>query len=192
MLRRCTFLFACLVLTLAILPAGAREWSAGLYSFPSGHGIQVQTMDENEKEMDTFIISTDLYGMASGRTSDVGVRLGYTHDYVLGRLEAEDFSMKFHAGAGLLTGYVHDHENGIFLGTKDPLNKEMGFIAALSCSMGLRFDFFARKVSIDLGLSANPGVHLRMDKDNGSLYLSFYKNGIYQILFPKISIMYRF
>lgn len=192
MLRRCTFLFSCLILTLAYLPAGAREWSAGLYSFPAGHGIQVQTMDDKEEEMDTFIISTDLYGITSGRTADVGFRLSYTHDYVLGRLEAEDFSMKFHAGAGLLAGYVHDHENGIFLGTIEPLKKEMGVVAALSCSLGLRFDFFARRVAIDLGLSANPGVHLRMDRENGSLYLSFYKNGIYQILFPKISIMYRF
>ena len=74
---------------------------------------------------------------------------------------------------------------------KKALQKEMGVMAALSGSIGLRFDF-TRNAAIDFGLSANPGVHLRMDRENGSMYLSFYRNGLFHALLPHISIMYRF
>ena len=73
----------------------------------------------------------------------------------------------------------------------EDLQKEMGIVAALSCSIGLRLDF-ARNVAIDFGFAANPGVHLRLDEENGSIYLSFYKNGIFHAILPQISIMYRF
>lgn len=192
MLRGCVLFLLCLSAALAEQQAAAREVSAGLSSSPSGFGVMMQIMNHEGSEMDILNISTDMYGVVSGRTGDIGFRLGYTHDYIIRRFEHEDFDMNIHVGAGLQTGLVHDHESGFFFGNRNPLEKEMGIIAALSCSAGLRFDFYARRVAIDLGLSANPGVHLRMDKDNGSFYLSFYKNGIFQILYPKISILYRF
>ena len=99
--------------------------------------------------------------------------------------------MKFHLGAGFMTGFAHDNELGLFMNSDEPLANEMGIIAALSCTIGLRFDF-DRPFAIDLGLTANPGVHLRMDKENGSMYLSFYKNGIFGAVLPHISLMYRF
>lgn len=190
MLRRCTISVAFIFLALA-QHAGAREWSAGLVSSPSGCGILAQSFNSRGNEIDILSITTDFYGLLSGRTDDLGIRFGYTHDYIITQYEGNGFSMKLHAGAGMLTGYVHDHENGLFIGAGRPLEKEMGIVAALSCSFGLRFDFF-RRVALDLGFSANPGVHLRMDRENGSMYLAFYKNGIYQIMFPRISIMYRF
>ncbi len=192
MLKRCIIFVLCLTAAFAEQQSAAKEVSAGLSSSPTGYGVMIHIMNPEGSELDILNISTDLYGLVSGRTDDIGFRLGYSHDYVINRFEYADFSMDIHAGAGLLTGFVHDHESGIFFGNRNPLEKEMGLIAALSCSAGLRFDFFARKVAIDLGFSANPGVHIRMDKENGSIYMSFYKNGIYQILYPKISIMYRF
>ena len=182
----------CLALALTTPEAAAREWSAGLFSSPSGWGLQAQACDRSGTEMDIITLTADAYGLLTGRTGDLGVKLGYTHDYVLGMLETEAFLMRFHAGAGVLTGYVHDNENAFLLSSGEDLQKEMGIVAALSCSIGLRFDFFARKVGIDLGLSANPGVHLRTDRENGSIYLSFYRNGIYDIVLPRVSIMYRF
>ena len=181
----------CLALVLTTPEAAAREWSAGLFSSPSGWGLQAQACDRSGTEMDIITLTADAYGLVTGRTGDLGVKLGYTHDYIISTYEADGFTMNFHAGAGLTVGYVHDGENGSILGTGEALQKEMGVMAALSGSIGFRFDF-TRNAAIDFGLSANPGVHLRMDRENGSMYLSFYRNGLFHALLPHISIMYRF
>lgn len=186
-----TYLIACLLLASVTAAAGTKEWSAGLYSSLTGIGLQAQLPSGEGREMDIISVLADTYGLLSGCTTDIGVRLGYTHDYIISTYVADGFTMDFHAGAGLTIGYVHDGENGSILGTGEALQKEMGVMAALSGSIGLRFDF-TRKVAIDFGLSANPGVHLRMDRENGSMYLSFYRNGLFQALLPHISIMYRF
>ncbi len=186
-----TYLIACLLLASVSATAGAREWSAGLYSSPTGIGLQAQLPSGDGRETDIISVIADTYGLISGRTADIGVRVGYTHDYIISTYEADGFTMNFHAGAGLTVGYVHDGENGSILGTGEALQKEMGVMAALSGSIGLRFDF-TRNAAIDFGLSANPGVHLRMDRENGSMYLSFYRNGLFHALLPHISIMYRF
>ena len=85
----------CLALALATPEASAREWSAGLFSSPSGWGLQAQTCDRSGTEMDIITLTTDAYGLVTGRTGDLGVKLGYTHDYVLGMLETEAFLMRF-------------------------------------------------------------------------------------------------
>lgn len=191
MLRVRRLLVLSLSLLLAARPGGAREWCAGLTSTAVGSGIQAQTVNPSGEEMDIFSIVVDTYGLASGSTKEPGVRLSYTHDYVLASLQGENFLMRFHAGAGLMAGYVHDHEGGFFISSGEPLKNEMGVAAALSCSIGLKFDF-KRPVSIDFGFTANPGVHLRPDPENGAMYLSFYKNGIFHAILPHINIMYRF
>ena len=191
MTKTLLLLINCLALMLVPLSAGAREWSAGLISSPSFIGIQAQATRPDNGETDIFCIAADTYGTVTGRTEDVGIRLSYIHDYALGLLIAENFNMKFHLGAGFMTGFAHDNELGLFMSSDEPLANEMGIIAALSCTIGLRFDF-DRPFAIDLGLTANPGVHLRMDRENGSMYLSFYKNGIFGAVLPHISLMYRF
>lgn len=183
---------SCMAFTLARPSAVAREWSAGAVSSLSFVGLQARAYDHETDESDIISLTADFYGLVTGRTDDVGVKFSYVHDYVLGELVADSFIMKFHAGAGFMTGYVHDNEaGGPFLNSDKALSREMGVIAALSCTVGLRFDF-ERPVAIDIGLSANPGIHLRTDRDNGSMYLSFYKNGVFNAIFPHISLMYRF
>ena len=79
----------CLALALATPEASAREWSAGLFSSPSGWGLQAQACDRSETEIDIITLTADAYGLVTGRTGDLGVKLGYTHDYVLGMLETD-------------------------------------------------------------------------------------------------------
>ena len=121
-----TYLIACLLLASVSATAGAREWSAGLYSAPTGIGLQAQLPSGDGRETDIISVIADTYGLISGRTADIGVRVGYTHDYIISTYEADGFTMNFHAGAGLTVGYVHDGENGSILGTGEALQKEMG------------------------------------------------------------------
>lgn len=190
MLRMRHLLVLCFSLAVFAQVSEAREWCAGLTSSPVGSGIRAQ-LTNGGGELDIITVVADTYGVVTGRTSDIGIRASYTHDYVLASLRTDGFLMRFHAGAGLMAGYVHDHEGGLFISTDKDLGKGMGLAAALSCSIGLRLDF-ARNVAIDFGFAANPGVHLRLDEENGSIYLSFYKNGIFHAILPQISIMYRF
>ena len=66
-----------------------------------------------------------------------------------------------------------------------------GGVIALTGNIGVRFDF-QRRLSLDLGFSLDPGIHLRTDPRTGALLLSFYKNGIYRGYYPNLNLLYRF
>ena len=167
----------------------AKEWGVGLFSSPHAVGVQFQALGESE--IDIIGIMADLYGVIKGQTKDIGFKLGYTRDYILNEVHFQNCGMIFHLGAGAMLGYVHDKESGIFVNSNETLENNMGLMAALSCSIGLRFDFI-RPVAIDLSFAANPGIHLRRSSETGSLYLTVYKNGISQIIMPRLSVIYNF
>lgn len=167
----------------------SKDWGVGLFSSPHAVGIQLQALGESE--MDIIGITADIYGMTMGQTKDLGFKLSYTRDYILNEVHFKNCGMIFHMGAGAMLGYVHDKESGILVSSNETLQNNMGLMAALATSIGQRFDFI-RPVAIDLSFSANPGIYLRRSSETGSIYLSIYRNGISQIILPRLSIIYNF
>lgn len=174
------------------LPTLCRERGIGFLSSFTGVGVGVELPSSQSGWMHSIDICMDAYGHMTGRTSDLGVLVAYSYEHFFHTIDNGEYLILFHGGAGLAGGYVHDYESGIFR-TDDgrTLEKEMGAIASLKCSIGVRFDF-RRNVSIDFRLSALPGIHVRKDSDTGVMFISPYKRGLYHALFPQLSLMYRF
>lgn len=179
------------VLALFCCHASAQVRSVGLFSTVLGFGLTAELADDEIDQIDIITLRTDLYGVAAGRSDDMGLMLSYTHDYVLYAYEHDWFGMRLHLGAGVAAGYVHDNEGGIFVSSNLPLENPMGVAVALAGNVGLRFDFTRRAV-IDFGFSLYPGFHLRTDPESAEFYLSFYRNGVFQAIFPRVRIMYSF
>lgn len=179
------------VLLSSAMTAASRNVYAGLLNSAFGYGICTMISDAPGTEINTFSIKADTYGLLSGRTTDIGIAFSYTRDYVMRHVETGSLSADIYFGAGIMAGYVHDHESGIFSMTDRQLTRPMGIAAALACTAGARCDF-DRRISIDLRLNAAPGVHIRHDETNTAVQISLYKNGIIQTLVPSLCIMYRF
>ncbi len=169
----------------------AQNVSAGMIASFSYSGLILDITSESGHIIDRFTLCEDNYGFLTGRTNDIGVRFSYTHEYVFKSYEFEEFIGFFHAGAGAFAGYVYDHEPGSHSGAGLPLGKEMGLSLGLAASVGFCIDF-PRSISIDLSFSAYPGMHLRGDRNSGMAYISLYLNGLYQILYPRLSVIYVF
>ncbi len=170
---------------------GAQNVSVGLISSFSYSGIVLDITSESGHIINRFTLCEDNYGFLARRTNDIGVRFCYTHEYVFKSYEFEEFIAFFHAGAGMYAAYIYDHEASSLSGGGQPLDKEMGFSGGLAASIGFCIDF-PRRVSLDLSFAAHPGLHLRHDKDSGATFISLYRNGLYQILHPRISVIYNF
>ena len=181
---------SCSVLFLFTVPVKAQ--SLGLQSAFDGFGLMLQWPNSDGNETEVFSLLCDTYGVHRARTDDLGVRFSYTHNYVLYRFYNDEMELGLRLGAGVTLGYAHDNENGIFIGTQEALTQNMGFIAALCCTGGARIDFFRRRVAVDLSFCASPGVHVRRDETTGNVYVSLYKNGIYHVIYPQLTVMYRF
>lgn len=178
-----------LILSITAITARAQTLSLGLSSSLSSQGINLCLDHSLSGEMDIFNLGVDTYGLLSARTEQIGFCFTYSHQYVFSIVESEDFIARFHAGIGISTGYVHDHESGALLSEKLPLDKEMGIVAALACNAGMRFDF-ERPFAIELNFLAAPGIHIRKDSSTGFTNISFYKRGIYYALLPQISLYF--
>ena len=176
-----------------LLSAGlsARERLVGLYQSPKGVGVAAIFDTTGGREMNIFTLRTDFYGVLTGRTSDIGACLVYTHDYTFFRQDTEQYSLLLHAGAGGMAGYAHDFEKGIFGAYDRELVLNPGWSFALAGNIGLRVDF-CRRLTFDVSISLLPGVHIRMDNKTGAVLAGFYRNGVYQAFFPQFNLMYRF
>ena len=185
------FLLAALLLPLFCPQLRGQEFLLGLYSSPKGVGVSCMFESRSGKELDLITARTDFYGLLTGRTRDVGVCLSYTHDYVFYQRERRDYRLQLHAGAGGMLGYAHDFEKGFFSTYDRQLVRNPGGVAALVGNIGLRADLW-EGITLDVSLSAAPGLHLRTDTETGALLLSFYSNGVVHFFYPQINLMYRF
>ena len=164
----------------------------GLLSSLKGAGISLQIDSPSGSEVDVINLYADIYGLPTGRTSDLGVVLSYSHNYVLKTFGNSDVSAALYSGVGVSLGYVHDYEKGVFSKTHERLlEKRMGGIVCLCINGGLAVDF-ERNLTIDLSFSFNPGLHIRTESRNNSLKVSPYKLGVYQLIIPQLSLLYRF
>lgn len=168
-----------------------RELPLGLYSSPKGVGVTLILDTPDGREMNLFTLRTDFYGVLGGRTRDVGAAFTYTHDYAFLRLEDVHYGLCLHAGAGGMIGYTHDFEKGVFGAYDRALEQNPGWTGALAGNIGLRVDF-ARRLTLDVGLTILPGIHVRSDSKTGVVLVSFYRVGIYHAFYPQINLMYRF
>jgi len=169
----------------------ARERLVGLHQSPKGIGVSAIFDTSDGREMNIFTLRTDFYGVLTGRTSDIGACLVYTHDYTFFRQDREQYSLLLHAGAGGMAGYTHDFEKGVFSAYERQLVLSPGWTFALAGNVGLRVDF-RKRLSMDISLSALPGIHIRTDNKTGAVLVGFYRNGVYQAFFPQLNLMYRF
>lgn len=184
-----------ILLTTGLLCLGAnlfaQECRTGLYQSPKGAGVTLMLDSASGGETNIFTIRTDFYGFLSHRTERIGVFLTYTRDYMLYTFEGDDYSLALHAGAGVSAGYAYDYEKGFFSSFDRALARSEGGVIALTGNIGLRIDF-RRRLSLDLGFSLDPGIHLRTDADTGAVLLTFYQNGIYRGYYPNLNLMYHF
>lgn len=171
--------------------SGQDRFLLGTFHSPKGVGATAMFASPDARELDILTVRTDFYGFLSGRTRDVGASLSYTHDYRLFAWEESDCRLQVHAGAGGMLGYGHDFESGYFSATDRQLERSAGGIGALAGNIALRADF-RRRISIDIGFSVYPGVHLRTDRRTGMLLVSFYRGGVINAYLPQLNLMYRF
>ena len=190
-MRRIAHILLSTLLLLGSVPAGGQTFLAGTFHSPKGVGLSAMLDTDQGRETNILTVRTDFYGVLSGRTREIGAFLCYTHDYIFFQREAVHYDMHLHAGAGSMVGYAHDFEKGIFSSFDRELDRNAGGVLALVGNAGVRFDF-RRGLSLDISLSAAPGLHLRTDPETGAWLLSFYKNGCYHAYFPQIILMYRF
>lgn len=183
-------MLACLLLTLSCTALRGQTRLLGLFQSPKGAGLSLM-LDRDGQELDCFTLRTDFYGVLTGRTEQVGFCLTYTHDYSIFVRERERCLLTLHAGAGGTGGYVHDYEKGFLSAYDRRLERAPGWMAALTGHIGLRADFRCR-ISVGLGFSVHPGIHLRTDPGTGALIVSLYRNGIQRAYLPQINLLYRF
>ncbi len=171
--------------------ASGRERYLGAFNSSKGLGAAMLLGSSSGDGFSIVSLYADMFGVFSGRTDDVGIALSYSRDYVIYSSDLEYYSLTLHGGPGFLTGYVHDYERHFFTSEGDT-DKTMGAVAALSGNIGFLTDFYRRRISIDIGICINPGIHIRRDRNDGTVLLSLYKRGIYYGLCPQLSIYYRF
>jgi len=161
-----------------------------VFSSPKGYGISGEYDGRYDGSINNFTIYADIYGMPTARTREAGVVATFTHNYIVQTVETEFAVFDFFAGAGASTGYVHDFEAGFFRKTNRELQRERSVMVALAGDAGVHADF-GRRISLELSFTANLGIAMRRNRSNGAMLFSFYKNGVFQTLYPQISIMFR-
>ena len=160
----------------------------GVFNSIKGIGLTFhQPVDETE--FNSFTLFTEVYGIPTGRTGQVGVKFNYSRNIIFHQTDFENSLLSFYAGPGVSAGYLRDAEFGLHENHLVPLKHKPGFMLALSGTVGSHFHF-RRKLSIDISFTADLGIHLRRDETLNSIGLNLYKNGIFQALYPQVSILY--
>lgn len=165
--------------------AFAQEPSLGIYNSLKGFGIQVEL--QSEDIIHALTLNLDMYGLYMVRTDNPGIMVNYSRNHILSRKDMKDFILEWYVGPGCTAGYVYDFEKGT-----ESLEHNPGGMLALCCTGGGRFSFNAVRLTLDLSLRADCGVHLRKNETSDSNNLTFYTNGIARALYPQLSLLYRF
>lgn len=158
--------------------------SLSLYNSPKGFGASLLLPSAGDgSQILAMTVAADMYGVISGVYTDPGIRLNITR---FGLSETMG-GITFFAGPGFTIGHVRDFNRDDFVPSPDSFHGQ-GFTAALSATGGMRLSF-DRSVSLAFSLSAETGIHIRKDRETSGNVLAVYKNGLYRLLFPEISII---
>lgn len=180
-----------LLLLLTGSGASAQSRYVGIFNSMKGMGVSYISDRPSGSEMLALDLYVDMFGVFSGRTRDVGLAADIHWNYVIDYTEWEYASLTLYSGPGFLLGYVHDYEKHFFSHNVETA-KKMGAVAALSGDVGLLVDFFDKRLSLDLRLCINPGLHIRRDNNDVGWLVAMYKRGIYYAFTPQLNICYRF
>ena len=180
-----------LLLSLFWVPSAAQE-SLGVFNSPKGIGATVR-LQEKDGIFHTATAFIDIYGVATSRCSNPGLRFNVSRQYVIGRTQRGDVGMSFYAGPGATLGYVRDHDKGFGIDLVSLFSDNEGFVAAISGDAGCRFDF-GGMVSLDLSFASDLGVHIRKNEKEWEYFapsVSIYNNGWMQWLYPQLTILFK-
>lgn len=175
-----------LLLCLLCLSASLKAQSIGLFSSLKGFGISYYT--GNEEKSDVFTAYADTYGMWHDRTCTPGVKLLYNHCTPFFKQDFSESRLYLSAGPGVALGYVHDFDRGV--NSINTLQHNMGISASLTCRLACMLYFPGKAMSVDFSLLLEAGMHLRKDEIVVQNNLALYRNGLYQALYPQISIYF--
>ena len=181
-----------LLLSLCAPRLDAQE-SVGLFNSIKGIGATVRFPEESGV-FHSATAFVDIYGVATSRCSNPGLRFNVSRMYVLGKQDRGDIHLTFYAGPGATVGYVRDHDKGRGVDLTSLMSNNDGFMAAVSAGAGCRFDFIGR-VALDLSLTGDLGVHIRQNEHEDGYFaanLSIFNNGWMQLLYPQLTILFKF
>ena len=157
----------------------AQDKSVGLFNSPKGFGFSYSAYVQ-DGGFNSFHLYADMTGVLSGDYDKPGIRIDYNKGIVLKTVSSESFDFRLYAGPGVSTGFVRDNDSPNY-----------GFLLALNGTFGARF-IFPRGIALDLGLSADLGLHIRGAENGQTTNLKLYRNGLNRILFPQVKIEYCF
>lgn len=180
-----------LLLSLFWVPSAAQE-SIGVFNSVKGIGATVR-LQEKDGIFHTATAFVDIYGVATSRCSNPGLRFNVSRQYVLGRRQQGDVQMTFYTGPGITLGYVRDHDKGFGIDLKSIFGDNEGAVAAISGDAGCRFDFGSR-VALDLSLAVDLGLHIRKNENERDYFapsVSIYNNGWMQWLYPQLTFLFK-
>ena len=173
-------ILAALFVAFALQPSSLRAQEAGLFSSPKGVGA-------------VFTFYVDVYGVITSRCSYPGYKLNLSRQYVFKRFQRDGYNMTLYAGPGISAGFVRDHDKRRGIDFSSLMSDNQGLMFALSGDAGCRFDFDGR-VALDLSFTAEAGVHVRRnerEQNYPATYLSVYNNGLMQVLYPQLTILFK-
>lgn len=173
------------------LNANAQRVSFGLYNSIKGFGLSLDVAGEDEPYVDAIILFADIYGFPTGRTDAPGIKFNYSREFFIKRIDSPEAIFSFYLGPGFTTGYAKDYEKSYFQDITIPLEKNHGFIAALSGTAGCRIGFL-RHIELDLSMTLEAGLFFRKDEKASNLHVGLYKNGIFESFYPQLSIVTNF
>ncbi len=182
--------FVLLLLSLVPTGLGAQE-SVGLFNSVKGIGAAVR-FPERDGVFHSAYAFVDIYGVASSRCSNPGLRFNLSRQYVLSRIQGTEVSYTFYAGPGISAGYVRDHDKGRGIDLSSLMSNNEGIMAALSADAGCRIDF-GGAVSLDLSFAGDLGVHIRRNEKQDDYLapsVSIFNNGWMQLLYPQLTILF--
>lgn len=153
--------------------------AVGSFQSFKGAGVCLETLSPSGREFNTFTLYADLASVYLGDNRDPGVKFNYSHNIRIAQFSPRTLdNLSFIAGSGFSTGWV-----------KDSGKDGYGLCAALSGTFGARTVFPCR-VCLFLGITLETGLLLY---DNGGHpTTTLYRDGIYQIILPHLTISYQF
>jgi len=172
--------------------AAGQVVSAGLFNSFKSIGACVELASgKNGNSRIQINLCADMYGIADTRSDCPGVTANITFNRTVASFKLKEATCRLYAGPGLSIGYVSDNEQGGHDGKKAVLLQNKGVAGAMSARFGSSF-VFGRKISLDVSLTADVGLHIRRQEQKDALLVTFYKNGIYRSFYPELRIQYHF
>jgi len=171
--------------------ANAQEFGMGMYNSFKGFGL-ILHKPCRDGHVDRYQLFLDIYGIPSGRSGAPGAKFNYTRTSALKSITADDGVIyTMYVGPGISAGYLRDYEKGYYSDSDRLLKKNMGGMMALSGMFGCIIEF-GKKIYLDITLTMEGGFHIRKGEEDGGAKMSFYKNGVYQSVYPEFGIIVKF